>query len=93
MVTIAEKICDKIAKMDDTKVISISQPTQAQYLEFYQMSNLGHKIAGMLPYLSFMSFNREHLVFFNSREEILIDISVIFDSIFEVLDIICAIRN
>lgn len=93
MVTIAEKICAEIADMNDTKVISISEPTQAQYFEVYQISNIGYKIATMLPYLSFMSFNREYLVFFDTRDETLIDISIDFDSIFEVLEIVCAVRN
>lgn len=93
MVTIAEKICAEIADMNDTKVISISEPTQAQYFEVYQISNIGYKIATMLPYLSFMSFNREYLVFFDTRDETLIDISIDFDSIFEVLEIVCAVRS
>lgn len=93
MVTIAEKICAEIADMNDTKVISISEPTQAQYFEVYQISDIGYKISTMLPYLSFMSFNREYLVFFDTRDETLIDISIDFDSIFEVLEIVCAVRS
>jgi len=93
MVTIAEKICAEIADMNETKFISISELTQAQYFEVYQMFNIGYKIATMLPYLSFMSFNREYLVFFDTRDETFIDISIDFDSIFEVLEIVCAVRS
>ena len=93
MVTIAEKICAEIADMNETKFISISELTQAQYFEVYQISKIGYKIATMLPYLSFMSFNREYLVFFDTRDETFIDISIDFDSIFEVLEIVCAVRS
>ena len=41
MVTIAEKICAEIADMNETKFISISELTQAQYFEVYQMFNIG----------------------------------------------------
>lgn len=93
MATIAEKICAEISEMTETKVISVSELTQAQHLEVYQISNIGYKISTMLPYLSFMSFNREYLVFFDTRDETLIDISIDFDSIFEVLEIVCAVRS
>lgn len=93
MATIAEKICAEISEMTETKVISVSELTQAQHLEVYQISNIGYKIATILPYLSFMSFNREYLVFFDTRDETLIDIFIDFDSIFEVLEIVCAVRS
>lgn len=93
MATIAEKIAVEISDISDTKIISISQPTQKEHQDVYFISKLGYKIAEMLPHLSFRSFYRDHLVFFNNREEFLIDISIIFDSIFEILEITCDIRN
>jgi len=93
MATIAEKISTEIATITDTKVISISEPTTAQYLEIYHISKLGKKIAKMLPNLSFLSFDREHLMFVNKHTNALIDISIIFDSIYEILEIVCDIKD
>lgn len=91
--TIAKKISTEITTITDTKVISISEPTHAQYIEVYYISKLGKKISKMVPNLTFLSFDREHLMFANKLTNVLIEISIVFDSIYEILEIVCDIND